>query len=270
MPKRILILGGSGFVGSYLANFFKPNFDVSTTSSTGKDADLAFDVTRGDFTEIKNYDYIINCIVSYENDLDQSIDVNVKGTFKLLEHLCNKNCHYINISSVSAASENFHQNIYSFAKHLTDEVVSYYRVKSVLKLTTLRFAQIYDGEGHAKKMQPGLFYFAEKIKQNEPLTIFGDKNKKRSYIPIEVLCKSVFFSLENGIVGNHNVIMPDNYSSLELANIFSKMTNWRPVFGFDEGTPAVQYSIPECSPDFIPIIEMETNLPYFKILFDNV
>ena len=120
-------------------------------------------------------------------------------------------------------------------------------------------------------MQPGLFYFAERIKNDEPLTIFGDKNRKRSYMPVELLCKSVLHSIQNSIKGNHDVIMADNYSPVELASIFLEMSGRKKAsFRFDNKVSSIEYSIPPNSKDFESLLERESNIPYFKALFDNV
>ena len=199
------------------------------------------------------------------------MDVNVVGTFNLLDHFLNSCTHFINISSVSATDDNFKQSVYSLTKHLSDIIVDYYQGRSSLTLTTLRFSQIYDGAGLARKMQPGLFYFAERIKNDEPLTIFGDKNRKRSYMPVELLCKSVLHSIQNSIKGNHDVIMADNYSPVELASIFLEMSGRKKAsFRFDNKVSSIEYSIPPNSKDFESLLERESNIPYFKALFDNV
>ena len=182
MPENILILGGSGFLGSYLAEFLKPHYAVDVTSTQGGIATLQFDVLKNKFAILDKYECVVNCMVSNQIDDKKNFNVNVKGTRSILEHLQNNRCHYVNISSVFATAENFRQNNYSLTKHLTDEVVRSFEGRPFLKLTTLRFSQIYDAVGKARKTQAGLFYFAEKIKNQETLTLFAVKRPSSSAV----------------------------------------------------------------------------------------
>ncbi|MEJ0055052.1 MAG: SDR family oxidoreductase [Bacteroidota bacterium] len=272
MSRKILILGGNGFVGRYLADYLKQQYVITTASASGKNVDLVFDLAGSiNSDSVAGFDCIINCVVSYSSEMEKSFDVNVKGTLKILEKIKDKPCHFINISSVSAMDENFKENSYSLTKHLSDEIIKYYQGKTTAKLVTLRFAQIYDVAGNARKTQPGLFFFAEKIKRNEPLTIFGDKNLKRSYIPVEVLCQCVGMTIEKDLVGEHDVIMNDFYSPFGLANVFSAMSDYdHSKISFDESKVAKAYAIPACSIEFIDVLEDANNMTYFKELFYNV
>ena len=208
---------------------------------------------------------------SNKTDGDKNFNVNVKGTRSMLEHLQYNKCHYINISSVFATLENFKENNYSLTKHLTDEVVKSFEGRLLLKLTTLRFSQIYDAVGKARKSQAGLFYFAEKIKNQEALTLFGDAHKKRSYIPVEIACKCILHTIDKALVGEHNVVMKDSYSLWEVATTFSKWCNYDLArIAFDPDKAVVSYEIPACSKDFRALLQNESNLPYFEKLFNNV
>ena len=103
------------------------------------------------------------------------------------------------------------------------------------------------------------------------LTLFGDARKKRSYIPIEIVCKCILQTIDNVVIGEHNVIMNDTYSPWELAAAFSKFNNYDlNKIAFDPGRSVASYNIPPCSGDFITTLQNESNLPYFERLFNNV
>jgi nucleoside-diphosphate-sugar epimerase len=266
--KRILVLGGSGFLGSYVASFLRTNHEVDTTSTKNREGFIKLDILHDDLDFLKSYDCVVNCVVSYQKEALPIFDANVGGTVRILEAIGSRALHYINVSTVFSSSGNETTNHYAFTKYLGDHVVRYYAGRSTAKFTTLRFGQLYDKVGKARATQHGLFYFIDRVKKNEPLTLNGDHKRKRTYMPVELACKCVGHAMTHKITGDHDVTMPDSYSALELTNVLAGFSGYDVgMISYNEKVATVSYQVPPCSEAFSELLKRESNLPYFKELF---
>ncbi len=265
----VLILGGSGLVGSYLKTELEKTYNVTATSRSGNNPFVKFDITKEETFSVfnTNYDFIVDCTVDYDLTLNEKLRNEVLGKEKLLRILSQKRSHYIAISSVSATEANKYLSDYNFSKYLSDETIRHFSKLYDLKSTILRFAQIFDYNEKAKKIQGAIYYFIDSFKNNTSLNVFGDVKLRRSYIPIEVLVKTVKKNMEEKITGTHDVIMPDSYSSEDLIREFGKIVSFSDSnLNYQPEKKVAEYQIPDCSPVFTKFLGAENCMPYFKNL----
>ena len=254
---KILILGGNGFVGSYLAYYLSEFYTVQTASRTATITNLHFDIHNPATFSIcdANYDVIINCIVDYSNSVDDTITKELVAKRIFLKHISSLSSHYIEISSVSALDKNKYLSEYNFSKFLLEEVFNYTVSNTHLNFSILRFAQIIGENGKSRKSQGAFHYFVDCFRKKAILNVFGNPNVPRSYMPISLLVQSVHHCIKAKITGIHNVIMPDLYSANDLISSFNKTIS-KPIseINYDASKFAFEYFIPTCSESFVTLL----------------
>jgi len=264
---KVLILGGTGLVGSNLVKVLSKANTVDYTSRSGKNESLLFNISKPETFVIcnNNYDVIINCIVDYTSEIETRLQQDILDKFNLLEFVSTHTSHYIDVSSISALEENKLNSDYNFSKYLAEQVTVYCARKFKFNYSILRYAQVFDQEEKARVVQKGLYYFVDSFRNQTVLNVLGDADFKRSYIPVEILCKTIEYAMQNSIYGPHNVIMPELFSSKDLIKIFSnqKLLNEEKII-FKPAEPSTQYFVPPCSTYFNEfMIRSNSVVPYF-------
>jgi nucleoside-diphosphate-sugar epimerase len=251
---RILILGGTGFVGAYVRRELEADHDVETTSTTGAGATHAFDVTRAEHHALVaggGYHAVINCSVRRAGTLAELYEVNVRGLAALVLALRDTPLHLIQISSFSGTLANRHATDYGLTKFLGDELIVHAGDGAhPLRAAALRFGQIFDVAGRSASSQPGLHQWAAKLRAGESIRVFGAAGK-RSYLPVPVVARAVRHALARGLCGVHDVVAPDAYTPLELARFLAAAAGHDDTkLVVDHEARAFDYAIPACSPEF--------------------
>jgi len=251
---RILILGGTGFVGAYVRRELEVDHDVETTSTTGAGATHAFDVTRAEHYALVvdgGYHAVINCSVRRAGTLAEFYEVNVRGLAALVLALRDTPLHLIQVSSIFGTLANHNTGDYGLTKFLGDELVAYVGDgRHPLRAASLRFGQIFDVEGRSASSQPGLHHWAAKLRAGESIRVFSNAGK-RSYLPAPVVARAIRHALARRLVGVHDVVAPDAYTPLELAGLLAAAAGYDDSkIVVDREARAFDYAIPACSPEF--------------------
>ncbi len=261
--RTVLILGGTGFVGSCLREHLRSKYRVVATSRSGAGADRAFEL--GDaasstlFDEVAP-DVIVNCTVSYGPGLRECLDVNVRQAGALYLALRERPLHFIQVSSVSATSENRSSSDYGFTKAMGDDLLTYATAHGDLVATILRFSQIFDAGGRSAASQPGLHAWASAVRGGEPLRVFDHEPRKRSYLPVETVVRAIEHAIENRIRGTHDVIAAESYTPLELVHLLAELGGYDAARIERVDRSAAAYVIPACSPQFEVLLAQQEPL----------
>lgn len=266
---KVLILGGSGLVGSHLKTELEKDHEVTATSRAGNNGLLKFDITNNATFSVFNssYDAVIDCIVDYTLNLNDKLNNDVIGKERMLRLLFQKKIYYLAISSVSATEANKHLSDYNFSKFLSDETIRHFANFYGLECCILRYSQIFDYNEISRKVQSALYYFIDSLRSNKPLNVFGNPDLKRSYMPIEVLVKTVRKALMERITGTHDIIMRDTYSSNDLIKALAPIVNYdENNLHYDADKKVSEYKIPLSSNVFDGLLQNENCLPYLKKL----
>lgn len=240
--KKILIIGGAGFIGSNLCkrlvkektnlvycldNYFtgsKSNHidDVNYINGSSVDIndkisflpDLIFHL--GEYSRVEQ---------SFE-DIEKVWEFNQQGTFKVLE-FCRKN----KIKLIySGSSTKFTNNIrpgslspYSWFKTANTELIINYGDWFNLDYTIVYFYNVYgNNEIKEGKYATLISLFKNQFERNEALTVVSPGTQKRNFTHIDDIIEALILISEKGHGDGYGIGNDENYSILEIAKQFKR------------------------------------------------
>lgn len=222
--QRIVVTGGSGFIGSFLIkkllgdekyeivviDKFRPAVDVLFVQGNFSDIDAIKEV-------IKKDDIVIHLActsfpASSENNMFADAEENILGTLKLLKECANKNIkRFVFFSSggtvygdlgIKIAEENSLTNpigSHGAMKLSIEKYIQVYRRLSGMDYLILRPANPY-GNIYIKNRKQGLIdVLINKLINNQVVEVWGDGKITRDYIHINDLIEFVSVCLDCGI-----------------------------------------------------------------------
>ena len=248
---KILLVGGTGFIGNYLyENLCLLNHVDRTYAKSMVEGGIHYDIELQSVDgAIKDkYDLIINNI----NPLSLSYQHLAKSIEELTAASKKNNSWLIHISSLFADERNKFNDSYSMKKHIADEIIM--REMQGYNYTILRFPQVFDYRGMAKKSQAGLYFLIDAIRRSEPVSLFANSETMiRNYIPVDILISSINYTIGKNILGLHNVYLPAHTTSLRnIVDLLAEMNqNYDTTLMVKTGEkPGITYYIPPVSDQF--------------------
>lgn len=203
---KILIVGGTGFVGSYLSKHLVKNHEVKITSRSLNNSDFVYIGEKDELLKVvkEKFNLIINNLAP-----DGFSNKNLENCIKSISNYCIKNSsNLIQISSIFASIYNREYNDYSFKKALCEDIIV--NKMAADKYAILRFPQLFDYDGKARKTQTGLYWLAESILKKHPISLYKNHNEcLRNYMPVELLLKIIDSTIENNITGLQDAYFND-------------------------------------------------------------
>ena len=192
---KILIIGGSGFIGSNVADilskkkYFVTIYDKKKSKFLKKNQKFI----KGDLTQlyklkklIKLNDIIYNFAAISDIDVarnkpSETIEINIKGTINIVK-LCieHKIKRFIQASSVYADSSE--GGFYAISKRAAEDYIQECNKIYGLKYTILRFGSLY---GDRSEINNNINLILLNAKKNKKLIYRGSKKAKRKYINVE-------------------------------------------------------------------------------------
>jgi len=227
-PKKCLILGGCGFMGSHIAEgllesgyqvriFDKVKIDTQNISPIINEVELL----EGDFTNevdvaraIKGIDYIFHFIgttlpkTSTENPV-YDVETNVVSTLKLLDLASKEKIKKIIFPSSGGTVYGVPQSIPISEDHPTNPICAYgiskLMIEKYLELYYLtrgqnyacfRISNSYGERQNPKSIQGAVAVFLGLVKEGKPITIWGTGNITRDYIYVKDLVPILIKAVE--------------------------------------------------------------------------
>lgn len=192
-PKKVLIFGGAGFIGSYVVDeLLRKNYSVVV-------ADIHEEKYHHDVTFVKcditNREEIAKAITQdvdivynfagYANldrashDPVPTIELNILGNLYILEEIRKKRNVERYIYASSAYAMNDKGSFYGISKLASEKMVDEYSNKFGIKYTILRYGSVYSERCFDNNY---IYSLVRKVVENHKIVHEGDGNEIREYI----------------------------------------------------------------------------------------
>lgn len=225
MPGRLLVTGGAGFIGANLVRLLAERglagqIRVLDDESRGRREALApweVEFVKGDIRDravlaraLRGVDAVVHLaaeteVVDSVADPQQSFDVNVVGSFRLLEAMREAGVErLVNASTGGAilgeAPSPVHEEMvcrptspYGAGKAAAEVWCSAYAGAYGMKPVSLRFSNVYGPLSFRKGTVVAAFM--RRLLAGEPLVVYGDGSQTRDYIYVDDVCEGIVAAL---------------------------------------------------------------------------
>lgn len=253
---QILITGGSGFIGSHIAEHFQGKADVrvldNLRSGYRKNLDgLDVEFIEGSVTDskavaqaVKGIDYVFHlaAMISVPESMDKPIecvDINASGTLTVLKECASAGVKKLCLSSSAAIYGD--NPIVPKLETMFPEPKSPY---AVTKLDGEYYCKMFADEGWLEtacmryfnvfgpRQDPGSAYaaaipiFIAKAINNEPITIFGDGEQTRDFIYVkDIVAANAYLAQTPGLTEVYNVAYGKRQTINDIAARIIELTN---------------------------------------------
>ena len=233
-PARVVILGGSGFVGQHLKKHFDDNgIDVLSLSSKDLDLSGANAVEKlGEVVNPKDTVLFASCITREKGGDDiPTFMKNLRMAENVGKFLENNGCAHLiyfssdavykdGISFVCEDTERDPQGLYGITQHTREKMISYSANKANVPLLIVRPTAIY-GRGDTHNGY-GPNRFLKTAQSDAKITLFGEGEEKRDHIYVGDVCKLVGLCTFHGTTGVLNLVTGNAVFFGEIAKIVVK------------------------------------------------
>lgn len=248
--KKVLVTGGAGFIGSHLVDALCEKHDVAVIDdlSTGRVENLKDSRERITFYKknilgknLKDVLRDVEVVFHHAAQIDvrksvedpfYDLDINGKGPLNLVENAENLE-RFVYASSGGAvygeptylpADEHHETNPispYGVSKLIGEKYLYYYSYNYGLKVTCLRYANVY-GERQDPLGEAGVIsIFINRVLKNKPPIIFGDGMQTRDYIHVSDVVEANLLAMKKE--GTFNIGTGVETSVNQLAHIITKI-----------------------------------------------
>tara|TARA_Y100000590_G_C15626178_1_gene979437 strand:- start:268 stop:1134 length:867 start_codon:yes stop_codon:yes gene_type:complete len=230
--SRILVIGGSGFLGSNIINIFQ-EFGVNniTCGDIVKNTDLNCSFIKIDllnssdlFKDLSGFDLIINCTGQITDPFNLCFKLNSEGIDNLLESIDSR-VRIIHISTVAVyGSSEFCDENSSLNPETNYAVAKAFAEKKIIKscnekqFVILRLSNLY-GFNQTKGISA---YIIDSYKSDKKLVFNNNGDLIRSYIHVYDCVKIIYEIVKNDLFGIFNIKGDETLSIKELIKSFEK------------------------------------------------
>ena len=266
--KKILISGGTGEIGSFLAEKLYDKYNVvllgrkiksdrvNQLVQLGKIAFVEWDITKKNIN--KNQLSDIECLIhlaSYVkesrdiNDAKELIEANVFGTANILRSLPNlSNVVFASSCSVYGSEKNqFDENFltkpdgyYAASKVAAEKILELHCKDNNIKLCILRISSVYSPLNYSFNTKRAIQIFAESLKKEQTITIFGNGKNKRDYIFLEDAVDGIIWGMNQQ--GIFNISTGEPISLNKVIDILSKISGKKAHIKYIKNVKQPDYS----------------------------
>ena len=262
MSKNVLIAGGTGFLGSHLADYYistKNKVIIVDNLSTSSEQNIAHLLDEADFSfvqhditenfpeEISNqkFDVIVNLASPaspphYQRLGLETLKVGSVGTLNLLELAKASGARFFHASTsevygdpeIHPQTESYRgsvnpygpRSMYDEAKRYAEALIYTFRKKYHVSTCVGRFFNTYGPRMDANDGRVVSNFIVQAL-QDKDITIYGDGTQTRSFCYVEDLINAIVACIESDIEGPINLGNDGEFTVRELAQKVIELTN---------------------------------------------
>jgi len=201
---KVLITGGSGYIGSNLVKFLEKPVVLDLKKSHGHDVTYAQgNVTRLGFpdlplkAEVEGVVHLAAMTGKQECSVNtlKAYDTNVVGTQQVLEFCRQRDITQMVFASSCGIYGDTSGNMYIETKKQAEATCINYAENYGINAVILRFANVYGGAFGYKEKLTVVHRFILKALLGEPLKIEGDGSQTRDFIHVYDVCMAIVLGL---------------------------------------------------------------------------
>lgn len=229
--KRVIIIGGAGFLGSHLAQTLSLVEGIEPIcADLVRDPELSVDFLPVDLLDpnsldvLPDFDVLVNCSGQVSKPFNLCYRLNTAGIANLLERVRGTSFRVIQISTTAVYGSGGHcdesSSLNPETNYATAKAIAEYQLQSALeasRLTILRLSNLY-GPGQQKGIAA---YLLRSYYSDRRLVFNNNGNLYRSFIHVQDAAAIVLSCVRSSEVGGvFNVKGPDSYSVMSLIERF--------------------------------------------------
>lgn len=272
--KRILITGGSGFIGSHIAEYFNGKAEIrildNLRSGYRRNLDgLDVEFIEGDVRDraavaraMEGCDHVFHlaAMVSVPESMfkiEECVDINVNGLLVVLEESAKAGVEKLCFSSSAAIYGDNPvvpkvetmlpepKSPYAITKLDGEFYCNLFTQNGKLKTACLRYFNVFGPRQDPKSAYAAAVpIFTAKAVAGEDLTVFGDGEQTRDFIYVKDIVEANVFMAEHDFTGVYNIAYGGSITINDLVARIVKVTNSRSrIVHLDERPGDVKHSM---------------------------
>jgi UDP-glucose 4-epimerase len=230
--RRVLVTGGTGFIGSNVANRLARDNEVLVVD----DCSLGAPENLGPAVEFRERSVLeaglptdvdavfhlaaLSSYAMHEADPQRGARVNVEGFVNVVEQARRDGCETVVYASTSSlygdrttptpeGAPIEAKSGYEASKLARERYAEYFRTHHGLSLAGLRLFSVYQGygggEAHKGEYANVIAQFAESIANGESPALYGDGTQTRDFVYVSDVIDAAVLAAEHGLEGVYNV-----------------------------------------------------------------
>ncbi len=250
--KKIMITGGAGFIGSHLTKLLAPNNDIVLFDDLSRGVvDKSFqdreriEIIKGNILDqnklenaLKGCDVVVHlaAVAGIETVTKKPVDtleINFIGARNVLQKAVEEGIPRVLLASTSEVygSHTFHESEenttsqgpmheprwgYSMSKLASEHLATAYFHQYGLKITTMRFFNIY---GPGQLGEGAVHNFVVVALKGDPITIFGDGHQIRAWCYVSDCVEGICLCMDSDKVIGHAVNIGNPNATISIRNL---------------------------------------------------